>query len=61
MWEMKAQLRMFAGIGRDHKHGNDVKSLNPELFQQIDSLVEYTIKCIREVLFLEAYKMSSRW
>ena len=61
VWEMKAELRKFAGIGRDHKGGYDVKSQNPELFQQIDSLVEYTIKCIREILFLEAYKMSATW
>ena len=59
VWEMKAELRKFAGIGRDRDSDIDVKSQNPELFQKIDSLVESAIKHIRSILLHNAFAMSA--
>jgi len=59
VWEMKAELRKFAGIGRRCDSDSDVKSVDPERFQHIDSLVESAIKNIRAILFLGAFNMSS--
>jgi len=58
---MKAELRNFAGMGRDRRFDFDVKSQSPELFQHIDSLVEFAIQNIREGLFLNAFNRFNIW
>jgi len=59
VWEMMAELRKFDVIGRHTQFDLDVKSIDPELFEKVDSLVESTIKAIGDVIFQHAFKMST--